>query len=157
MHRLLSKKYFRIAFFLVLVPLVAGYFLYRVRIVLLPFFMAVLVAYLLNPPVLWLERKKIPRLPAIVLVYAGLSLAAAAIVIYGIPAVMDELDQLVRAIPKLISITQEFTDKIQSRYTRFALPESVRQVLDEKLTGLENLLLVVARKAAGSIIALFSY
>lgn len=74
MQRLLQKKYLRIGFFLVFVPVVTGYLLYRVRIVLLPFFMAVLVAYLLNPPVCWLERKKIPRLPAIILVYAAISI-----------------------------------------------------------------------------------
>ncbi|MFZ5639624.1 MAG: AI-2E family transporter [Bacillota bacterium] len=157
MQRLLQKKYLRIGFFLVFVPVVTGYLLYRVRIVLLPFFMAVLVAYLLNPPVYWLERKKIPRLPAIILVYAAISVAVAAIVIYGIPAVMDELDQLAGAIPKLIRTTQDFADKIQSRYTRYALPENIRQVLDEKLAGLENMLLILTRKAAGSIIIMFSY
>lgn len=157
MHRFMQKKYWRIGFFLVFVPLVLGFLLYRVRIVLLPFIMAVLVAYLLNPPVVWLEGKRVPRIPAILIVYTCLAVFIVLVVIYGIPAVIDELDHLGQAIPKLIHTVQSFSDTVQFRYSRFALPDSVRQVVDEKLAGLENELLEVARKAAGSIIALFSY
>lgn len=157
MHRLIQKKYFRIGFFLIFLPVVLGYILYRVRIVLLPFIMAVLVAYLLNPPVAWLERKKIPRLAAILLVYVSLAIFLSIVLVYGVPAVMDELEQLGQAIPMLIHTLQEFNDKIQLRYSHYALPEGIRQVVDEKLTGLENELLEVARRTAGSIIAMFSY
>lgn len=156
MH-LMQKKYYRIAFFLIFVPVVLGYLFYRVRIVLLPFIMAVLVAYLLNPAVNWLERKKISRIPAILIVYCCLAVIVILVFIYGIPTMVGELDQLGQAIPKLIHTVQGFSDTVQFRYTHYALPDSVRQVVDEKLLGLENELLEVARRATGSIGALFSY
>jgi len=157
MHRLMQKKYLRIGFFLVFLPIVTGYLLYRVRIVLLPFLMAVLLAYILNPAVVWLEGKKIPRMAAIILVYAGISIAAAVVVVFGIPAVMDELNQLGRAIPKLTGAIEHIGDTVESRYSRFALPESIRRVVDEKLAGLEDVLLEWVRRGAGGMIALFSY
>lgn len=157
MHRLLRKKNLRIGFFLVFLPLLLGYFLYRVHIVLLPFLLAMLLAYIFNPPVVWLERQKIPRTPAIIIVYAGISLFMAILVIYGIPAVMDELNQLGRAIPELTRAMQNTGDTLESRYSRFALPESIRQVVDEKIADLENALVEIVRRSTGGIITLFSY
>ncbi|NLK01339.1 MAG: AI-2E family transporter, partial [Clostridia bacterium] len=49
--------------------LVFLYFLYLVRIILFPFILAIILAYVLNPLVSSLEQFKIPRVLAISIVY----------------------------------------------------------------------------------------
>lgn len=107
--------------------------LFRVREILGPFFLAFVLAYLLDPLVSVLERYKISRNKAIAIVFILIIAFCAAAVFLIIPIVYNELSKLVVVLPQTI---QSVTDKIEEFRNQFkatGLPSRVALVLDEHL------------------------
>lgn len=63
---------------------------WMLRGVLVPLFLAFLVAYALDPSVDWLEARKVPRSLGAILVMGGLSLAVLGVLVAGIPYLLGE-------------------------------------------------------------------
>ncbi|MHB8171534.1 MAG: AI-2E family transporter [Thermincolia bacterium] len=156
LHWFSEKRTYRLAL-LVVVPMVGVYFINLVRGILLPFILAFLVAYLLQPMVIFLERRGLTRLLAICAVYLFMFGLVMGVAFYGFPKLISELNQLGEAIPKYTRQIQEVNDSIQLQYSRFALPDSVRMVIDQRIAHGEKGILQLVDKAAGSLLGLFSY
>lgn len=75
-----------------------GYVLSHVRFVVLPIFLALLVATMLVPPARWLERHRFAPLAATALVFAGAFVLAGAIGALLVPPFVGELDELDRQL-----------------------------------------------------------
>ena len=75
--------------------------------VLWPLAIAAVFAYLFEPAVHWLERKKIPRTWGIVIVFAVIVSVLGGILASVIPQLLDESSQLVSKIPNLTTQTQK--------------------------------------------------
>jgi predicted PurR-regulated permease PerM len=75
--------------------------------VLWPLAIAAVLAYLFDPPVNWLERKKIPRTWGIVIVFVVAISLLGGILASVIPQLIDETGQLVSKIPSLTTQTQK--------------------------------------------------
>ena len=69
--------------------------------VLLPFVLALVIAYLLTPLVAWVEKKKVPRAAAIILVYVAVLGTLGTFVRFTAPRVGLELASLRRELPAL--------------------------------------------------------
>jgi len=156
LYWLYEKRTYRLAL-LVVVPLLGIYFIYLVRGILLPFVLAFLVAYLLKPIISFLERRGITRLLAICVVYLSMLGLAAGLAFYGLPRLIAELNQLGEAIPSYTRQVQELNNTLQRRYSNFALPDSVRVVIDERIAFGEKGILKFVDKSVGSLLGLFSH
>lgn len=75
--------------------------------VILPFILGLVVAYILTPAVLWVERKKIPRWAAILLVYAMSLGIIGGFFTFTIPTLVKEARGLSDEVPRL---TREATE-----------------------------------------------
>lgn len=84
--------------------------LYLVRDVLIPFALAIILTMVMSPAVRWLQRMKVRRFPASVLV-VGVSLVASAVVGYVI------FNQLIQVVNDLPSYRENVTKKIQALRT----------------------------------------
>ncbi len=119
----------RRAFFLGFWGAVALAALFLFRSVLLPFFLAVVVAYVLAPVVRWLERRKvgaknIPRWVSVVLVYLALLGVSGVLLGFGAPRMVVEVQRLAREVPEAVShIRDEWVPTIQ-RTMRQAVREA---------------------------------
>ncbi|MHB9095651.1 MAG: AI-2E family transporter, partial [Eubacteriales bacterium] len=82
--------------FLLVVSIAGLYFLYKVRIILVPFIFAFFIAYLLSPLVQFFERKKLPKTWAILLVYMAVFVLSALLIMFGVPHIIEELNRLGR-------------------------------------------------------------
>lgn len=143
--------------FLFMVSIAGLYFLYKVKIILIPFVFAFFLAYLLNPLVKVVEKRKVPRAPAILIVYLvvfGLITLAA---MYGFPRLLEELNELGHAIPRLTTEVQEMLADLERRFSRFALPGGIRGVFNERISHIEYALLDAVRAGTASLINMFSY
>ena len=69
--------------------------------VLLPFLLAILVAYVLFPAVAWVEKRKVPRWAAILLVYVLMIGSMVGFGVVVVPRLFDEMKQLTTELPKL--------------------------------------------------------
>ncbi|MBO8170097.1 MAG: AI-2E family transporter [Thermoanaerobacteraceae bacterium] len=132
------------------------YVLYLVRAILPPFFIALVIAYLLNPLVERIEQFKISRVTAIFIVYLTLTAFVVLLVVYGVPKIIRELDRFADTIPIYTRQVQDFVRDVHRDYSKTNIPESIRQVTDETIREAEQLLIATVRDIADAIIGLFS-
>ena len=84
--------------------------------VLLPFVLALVIAYLLTPLVAWVETKKVPRAGAIVIVYVVVLGILGLGIRFGAPRVAQELAGLRREVPALTrTVKNEWVPAVQER------------------------------------------
>ena len=90
-----------------------GKFLNLLSPVLWPLAIAAVLAYLLDPPVNWLERRGISRTWAITIAFAGLLAIFGGVLSDIIPQIIDETNNLISKIPA-------YTNRVQQRLNDWA-------------------------------------
>ncbi|MDR3598993.1 MAG: AI-2E family transporter [Desulfosporosinus sp.] len=108
-------------------------FLIRVRAILGPFFLAFVLAYLLNPFVEWLERHRISRNKSIAIVFCLIIAALATVIFLVIPIIYNELSKLVVVLPNTIQLVTATIEGFRERFKATGLPIRVALVLDQHL------------------------
>jgi predicted PurR-regulated permease PerM len=97
---------FAVLLLLVVLTIIAVVFF---RAVMLPFFLAAFLAYLLDPPVSWMHehvrirKRHLPRGFAILIIYAVLGTVLGLSGYYGIPKLIVELNRMVRTLPSILN------------------------------------------------------
>ena len=105
---------------------------YYLRSVFLPFLVALLLAYVLNPAILRLESRKVPRMASIAAVYVALLALAAVIAIWAVPAAFRQASDFVKVTflgehPKY----QQLLAKVEPSLERTLGPEKTAEVMKE--------------------------
>lgn len=136
--------------------LLAGYLLFAVRGILLPFILAIILAYVLNPLVEILEHYRFPRTGALLVIYSIGILTAFLAVVYGIPVIVRELNNLAGDVPRLTSQTQREINAVYERFRRLPLPAGVVQVLNDNVRVMEATVISGLRSAVNAVLSLFS-
>lgn len=151
-----EKKYYRLALLILLLAM-GIYFLYLVRGIFFSFILAVTLTYLLNPVVSALEEKGVPRVLAIMVAYAALVIIAGSLILYGMPHVIRQLNQMVDVVPEYTEQVKEFSQSIQKQYARAGIPEAIRNVIEERISWIEQSLLELARRTAEGLTGIAGY
>ena len=86
---------------LVLLLAVAWYVVRSLRAILLLFAIVFLVAMVLNPLVVWLQRRRVPRGLGVALILLGLIVFAGILALVAIPPLVNQAEELVRRAPDL--------------------------------------------------------
>ncbi len=92
--------------FLLLAIVLFGWLFYQLSPVLMPFFVAALLAYLGDPLVDWLEDKKLSRTMAVVCVFIILLLAGLLLLLILLPMLTSQLKALFQQLPAYFSFLQ---------------------------------------------------
>jgi predicted PurR-regulated permease PerM len=115
-------------------PILGGIFSF-LKSVLAPFLIAMIISYVLNPIVVLLNRRKVPRTVAVLLIYAVFLASLTVIMMNLIPMFMTQLTQLNEHMP-------DFTVRAQGMIDQFneseMLPDSVRSGINNSLYKLET-------------------
>ncbi len=127
------------------VGLLVGGMIWAARGVLLPYFLGLVLAYLLLPLVNWLDRHMPARLHrwrlarplAIVLTYLLLFLIVAGIIAFFVPPVAEQVGVLVKKWPELTGRVEEWGTRGWGWYQR-NIPADWRQTIETNLKGLLN-------------------
>ena len=90
-------------------------FILNILSVLSPFFIGFVLAWILNPIVNNLEKKKMPRVVGSMLVYAIMILSIALFVGYMLPVIYDQIQVLIRNLPSIFNEVEIFMNNIVSR------------------------------------------
>ncbi|PYL09808.1 MAG: hypothetical protein DME34_01720 [Verrucomicrobia bacterium] len=111
---------------LVLLVAIAWLVVGSLRTILLLFAIVFLIAMVLNPIVVWLERRRVPRGLGVALVLLALILVAGTLAIVAIPPVTAQLEGLIRRAPDLWHGVRGRFEALASRYPSVAaaLPET---------------------------------
>jgi predicted PurR-regulated permease PerM len=114
-------------------PILGGIYGFA-RAILAPFLIAMIISYVLNPVVVLLNRRKVPRTVAVLLIYMVFLSSLTVIFMNVIPMFMTQLTELNEHMP-------EFTMRAQGMIDRFneseMLPDSVRTGFNNSLYKLE--------------------
>lgn len=117
-NHMLNKR--KILLYIALITVIAVFiiFIYQFRVkigkIFLPFLIALIIAYLLNPMVLKLERRKVPRALSILLFYLGFSVLISTIIVFIIPEIVDNTKDLMNTLPDITSQYQSFINNLMS-------------------------------------------
>ena len=95
--------------YLIVLTLALGWLFYLLSPVLMPFFIAALLAYLGDPIVDKLEAKKLSRSLSVTIVYAVLLIAGLLLILVLVPLLTAQVGALVKRIPEYLAIFQSTT------------------------------------------------
>jgi predicted PurR-regulated permease PerM len=115
--------------------------LYLLRAVFLPFLVALLMAYILNPVLNALEARKVPRLASIAGIYVVITGLLAAAVLWAAPATAGEAAAFAKEMAAPESKTRQLADRALGRlqgYLGAENPEQVLKILRARVAGQEK-------------------
>jgi predicted PurR-regulated permease PerM len=135
------------------------------RAALAPFIVGLLIVYLLDPPVEWLSRLRIPRFLAVLLVYAGVMIALFEALNLTLRPLVQQLQAFAQDLPTLIEQLDAQLQQLSDVYRGLELPPALRDAVDswvrEAGQGLADIdpsvLLPVFGLTAGFVGTLFGY
>jgi predicted PurR-regulated permease PerM len=127
----------------------------QITSIILPFVLGIFIAYILNPMVEFLTQKKVNRTAAVVIIYFVLIGSIIIALIYIIPVLILELNNLIDTVPFYTGETQKIILEIKIKYLA-SLPLSLQEIIDRNIDKLEELLLDFLQRVADAIIGVFS-
>ncbi|SHE28147.1 AI-2E family transporter [Alkalibacter saccharofermentans] len=129
-----NKKY--LAIDLTFAVLAVGLFLILGRFiinVMAPFVYALVLSYLLDPVVKFMEKRKIKRIWAIIIIFLSMIVIISLLFMSFIPQLVEDVTVLVREIPGIFSFVEQFVADIKSGESDFfpaLMPEGLYDFLD---------------------------
>lgn len=107
--------------------------LYRVRAILGPFFLAFILAYLLNPLVVTLERRRLSRKMAILMVFSFIIAIMLTVIFLMLPNLYNELSKLAVILPHVIQTFTTWSEGLREQFKATGLPNHIVLVLDQHI------------------------
>ncbi|KXS38863.1 MAG: putative permease [Halomonadaceae bacterium T82-2] len=127
---------------------------------LAPFFTALILAFMLQGVVGWLERHGLPRLLSVLvvfLVFLGMLLALALIVM---PLVWNQMVDLVQETPRMFTSVQAWLEHMQTRYPTVITPAQIDSwvaTAGREATQLGQRALTLSLASLGNVLGLIIY
>jgi predicted PurR-regulated permease PerM len=117
----------------IIILLLIFYFIFhfrgKINKILTPFFMAIIIAYLLNPIVLKLESKKISRMIGIIMIYFIFLILLAFLTIFMIPELINNIKELMNTVPEIVNRYQGLFNNSLSFIKTSNWPNDVKDAL----------------------------
>ncbi len=113
-------------------------FLYLVRGILFPFWLAAIFAYLTNPAVVTLEQRQVPRPVAIILVYTITLVVIGLSGYYLVPRLVEEIEEVAVVLPRQIDELEQLGNTMLVRLERARLPIDFREVINEGAARIQD-------------------
>jgi putative permease len=158
----LFREYFRRilpdpqAVSLAIILVVSFVLIYSLSDILMPVFASIVIAYLLESLVAKAESYKIPRLPAVCLVFSAFMAGLVFLMFYLIPIVSQQAIELIQNIPMIIERAQTEIMRLPKMYPKYV---SERKIL-EMLYTLQRELIIhgqnMLSESAASVVSLVS-
>ncbi|NLC69026.1 MAG: AI-2E family transporter [Clostridiaceae bacterium] len=126
-----KKLIFYIILLLILILIILFVYNHRVKIkrIINPFLLAIVISYLVHPVVEKLEGERISRAKGILIVYIGISLFAAAVIIFIIPGLIENTKQLINALPGIITEYRDLLSSVLTSVRRSRLPDEIKEAM----------------------------
>lgn len=106
---------------------------------LAPFILAFVLAYILDPAVDVLERRRIPRGMAVALLVLPVLVLIALAIGFGIPALMGQVEALIELLPAAAERASEWLERTRAAAGRWNLPflsdDAIARALDPERIG----------------------
>lgn len=134
----------------------AVFFFYLVRSVAVPFLLALIMAYFLDPAADALERRRVSRTAAVCLVFVFFVLALGAILVFLAPALKQEMRLMQQALPEYAENLYRLLPKPVFDLLGISRGEELQSLFDKVLAGTKNLSFDVINQVAVFLSRAFS-
>ncbi|TDO09785.1 MULTISPECIES: AI-2E family transporter [Halomonas] len=127
---------------------------------LAPFLIALVVAFLLQGPVSWMERHRIPRLLSVLVVFLAFIGVLLALAFILMPLIWNQLVGLVQEAPRMFASVQKLLDDLQARYPNLVTPDQMQNwinVAGRQVTQLGQRALTLSLASLGNVLTLIVY
>ncbi|GGY08602.1 AI-2E family transporter [Litchfieldella qijiaojingensis] len=127
---------------------------------LAPFFTALIIAFLLQGAVSWLERRGIPHLLAVIVIFLGFIGILLAMAFIVMPLIWNQLVSLVQETPRMFASGQMLLDDLQARYPTLVTPDQIQDWIGaagRELTQMGQRALTLSLASLGNVLALIIY
>jgi putative permease len=128
--------------------------------ILAPVLASVVIAYLLAGPVGMLERRRVPRLIAVLLVFLTFLAFLLFLLLRLLPVLWQQLEQLIQALPSIIAWGQRELLRLPERYPAYITEQQVLDImtaLRAELTFFGQRVLSVSVASARSVVWVVVY
>jgi predicted PurR-regulated permease PerM len=105
------------------------------KTVLMPFLIAMIISYVLNPIVTLLAGRKVPRSVAVLLIYAVFCAGVTVVLMHVIPMLILQIGELNEHAPELTMRAQSLFDQVNNNSF---LPDSIRKGIANSLVHMEK-------------------
>jgi predicted PurR-regulated permease PerM len=124
--------------------------------ILKPFIFSIILAYLLNPIVQLFERRKIKRIYCVLFVYLIFLMLILLFAFILAPRLVKDIKVLLENLPKHSSQIQIMINDFQNSYINSNLPQGIKDVIDESIINLQDLIIVTLQSVLDSVLNIFS-
>ncbi len=140
---------------LAIILIVSFVLIYSLSSLLMPVFVSIVMAYLLEGLVNKAESMKMPRLPAVYLVFSVFMACLVFLLFYLIPMVSQQAVELVQQIPEIINRAQTGIMRLPEMYPKLISESKIQQIMfavqRELLTYGQNVLSISAASVVGLV------
>lgn len=161
MDLIINKKKYILYLVLVLLIFLVIYFIYSIRKPLLellnPIFFALLLTYLINPLVNFLENNKIPRSLGVIIIYFFVILIIGLILIFLLPQLVKSIKDLTKTIPIYFGRYQILFYEFVIRYKYSDLPIKIKEILDQNIYNIQSSLVSTLQSTVAAMTGIFSF
>ena len=127
---------------------------------LAPFLTALVIAFLLQGPVSWMERRRMPRLLAVFVVFLAFIGVLLTLAFILMPLIWNQLVGLVQEAPRMFASGQQLLDDLQARYPNLVTPDQMQNWIDvagREVTQLGQRALTLSLASLGNVLTLIVY
>lgn len=132
--------------------------IYFLSDLLMPVFVSIVIAYLLEGIIGAAEKLAMPRLLAVALVFSAFMACLIFLLFYLLPIVSQQSVELVQHIPEIVSRTQKGIMRLPDMYPKFISENKINQIMNavqtELLTYGQNVLSLSAASVMGLVSAM---
>jgi len=127
---------------------------------LAPVLASLVIAYLLEGVVAFLERLQVPRLPAVILVFLAFMLFVVLVMFGLMPLLSRQLTQLVQQLPNMIGEGQQMLMRLPERYPELITADQIKDMtgmIRRELASMGQTLLSLSLSSVVGLITLLVY
>jgi len=122
--------------------LIAAWFVYHFRYkiarILIPFLVAVVISYVLHPLIIRLEKRKIKRQNAILMLYFIFAVILIAIIVFLVPEFLTSTRELANTLPEIISNFRNTTNNLFRIIQGSKWPEDIKNNFFSELHNISD-------------------
>ncbi|MGZ4970805.1 MAG: AI-2E family transporter [Methylobacter sp.] len=141
---------------LAIILIVSFVLIYSLSDLLMPVFISIVLAYLLEGLVSKAESMKMPRLPAVYLVFSAFMACLVFLLFYLMPLVSQQAVELVQHIPEIINRAQTGIMSLPEMYPQFISENKIQQMMFAVQRELLNYGQNILSHSAASVVGLVS-
>lgn len=146
----------RLGLFVTLAILVVALALWLARSALPVFGIAIALAFLLDPPVTALQRRSVPRLAGILLMYLTVVVTVVGLGWLLLPPLFDQFRRFLEELPTLVAQIVAWEEAVVEWLAGLPLPAPVREALDSIIKNGQQALVQLLEAIVGPLISVIA-